>query len=170
MTDFMSAPDNEILFSATSTDLGLFGVEKCSRYLIPKAGVVVGSNDVYMRFWHEVSFYRIIRNAQTGSDIPVGLWFPLHKGGGYRKYYGIHEYVLNLGQMLCDKTVNKAIRIGDREYYFKKGITWSTLSNKFAIRESPKGFIYNTKGSMCFAKDEADLALAIYLKEVSTCP
>ena len=27
---------------------------------------------------------------------------------------------------------NKAIRIGDKDFYFKHGITWSTLSNDFA--------------------------------------
>ena len=161
MSDFISAPDNEILFSASSADLQLFRGDKCAKYLIPKAGVVVGSNDLYMRFWHEVGFSNVLLNSTTDSPIPVGYWFPLHKGGGYRKYYGIHEYVLNLGQMLSDKAKNKAIRIGDKDFYFKHGITWSTLSNDFAVRESPIGFIYNTKGSMCFAKKERDLPLFV---------
>ncbi len=149
---FCYTPDKEILYNASDKELRLFAKEKLSTALVPKAGIVAGNNDLYLRLWHEVSLGRITFDAKCGSDVSNIHWVPLHKGGGYRKHYGIHEYVIRLQQMLTDRSINKSIRTGDSTFYFREGITWSTLSNKFGVRNSPEGFVYNTKGSMCFAK------------------
>ena len=159
--DFINAPDSEVLYDASPSELRLFSHEALSKHLIPKAGIVVGNNDLYMRLWYEVAFSKVRLTAQQGDAVSLSEWIPLHKGGGYRKYYGIHEYVLHLQQMLEDKSINKSIRTGDSNYYFREGITWSTLSNKFGVRWSPTGFVYNTKGSMCFSKSEEQTLLLI---------
>ena len=154
---FLDTPDNEIIYNASKEELDLFKLDKLSSILTPKAGIVAGKNDLYLRLWYEVCFKKISLSARNPSDISVAEWIPLHKGGGYKKYYGIHEYVIRLNHMIDDRSFNKSIRTGDADYYFKKGVTWSTLSNKFGVRLSPLGFVYNTKGSMCFAKDESQL-------------
>lgn len=155
---FISAPDSEILCSVTDKVLSVFSSPDISPdVLIPKAGIVAGKNDNYLRLWYEVNYSAITLNAHNGDNFDDFIWVPLHKGGGYRKYYGLHEYVIRLNRMLADRTINKSIRTGDKDYYFKEGITWSTLSNEFGVRKSPCGFVYNTKGSMCFTKSPDDL-------------
>jgi len=165
--NFLSAPNSAVIFTASQKELSLFANNNCHSILTPKAGIVVGNNDLYMRLWHEVEREKILLTAKKEDAVAFDQWIPIHKGGGYRKYYGIHEYVLHLTQMLHDRKNNKSIRTGDKKFYFKSGITWSTLSNKFAVRESPSGFVYNTKGSMCFTKTKFDLSLMIgYLNSV----
>lgn len=154
---FLLAPDKEIVYNISDREILLFSQEKLSSALIPKAGIVAGSNELYLRLWHEVNQKSIALDTKCGDDISNINWVPLHKGGGYRKYYGVHEYIIRLRRMLDDRSTNKSIRTGDKDFYFREGITWSTLSNKFGVRKSPEGFVYNTKGSMCFAVHEEQL-------------
>ncbi len=48
-------------------------------------------------------------------------------------------------------------RLKNQEYYFREGFTWSALSNIFAVRYCPTGFIFDTKGSMGFAENSDEL-------------
>ena len=48
--------------------------------------------------------------------------------------------------------------IRNPQYYFRQGITWSSLtSGKLSMRYSPKGFLFESKGSVCFMKNEDNL-------------
>lgn len=149
---FLDTEGSEFTYPCSDKDLKIMKGETLSDELIPKAGLVAGNNDLYLKLWYEVNDFDFNRTAECVEQITHKDWIPLHKGGGYRKWYGVHEYVISLKKMISDRTKNKAIRTGDPDYFFKEGITWSTLSNKFGLRKSPKGFAYNTKGSMCFAK------------------
>ena len=154
---FLEAKGAEIVYPCTDYDLKVLHGKLLSNQLISKAGLVAGNNDLYLRVWFEIERARINFGAESMDDIQTNTWVPLHKGGGFRKWYGIHEYLIILKKMFNDRNTNKAIRTGDPDYFFKEGITWSTLSKKFGVRKSPKGFTYNTKGSMCFPQNEQDL-------------
>ena len=57
-----------------------------------------------------------------------------------------------------------------KEYYFKQSITWtSTSSSYFGVRHSDHGFIFDAKGSSCFASesDHKWLLGFLTLKQVS---
>ena len=82
----------------------------------------------------------------------------MHKGGGYRKHYGLHDYVMNLHDIWEPSKTNVSVRRGEPTFYFKEGLTWSTLSNKLSVRKSPKGFVFDTKGSMCFPLDRKNIS------------
>ena len=44
------------------------------------------------------------------------------------------------------------------DFYFKKGMTWSTIaSGSLAMRYSPVGHMFETKGSVCFPNNEEEL-------------
>ena len=46
-------------------------------------------------------------------------------------------------------------RVINRDLYFHEGMTWSTIaSGPFGMRYVPSGFIFETKGSMCFTSKE----------------
>ena len=54
--------------------------------------------------------------------------------------------------------------IRNPQYYFKQGITWSSLtSGKLSMRYSPKGFLFESKGSVCFMKNEDNLGYILGL-------
>lgn len=100
----------------------------------PKSGLSTTDNNRFLRFWHEVSI-RNISFAITGIDETVDAtkWFPIAKGGEYRKWYGNNEYVvnwLNNGADIKEATKGAAGgRIVSPEYYFKKFVTWSGISS-----------------------------------------
>ena len=161
---FIDLGKSEIIIRSTDKDIELLKGENYKDILIPKAGIVAGSNDLYLRLWYEIN--RKEMRTDISQNMPEEMWsewIPLHKGGGYRKWYGLHDYVIRLKKMLSDRNINKSIRTGDANYYFLTGVTWSTLSNKFGVRKSPEGFVYNTKGSMCFPKQKENLDYIIGL-------
>ena len=120
-------------------------------------------NEKYLRFWHEVSINNIgfqIDDRQA-SIKSKKKWFPYQKGGEYRKWYGNNMYVvfyLDDGKELIDLVTKKYPRISDpefiiknRNWYFKEGLTWTTLSSgNFGARYVAGGFIFDAKGSMAF--------------------
>ena len=90
-------------------------------------------------------------------------WFSCTKGGSFRKWYGNNEYVVdweNNGQEMKETVMNKYpylktpdFVIKNQKYYFRKGVTWSTITNgKNSFRFCNEGFIPETKGSICYPK------------------
>lgn len=85
-------------------------------------------------------------------------WFPCNKGGAFRKWYGNNEYIVNWQNNGKEMKDFSGSVIRNPNYYFQQGGTWSTLSSSsFSMRYSPKGFIFESKGSVCFANDDGYL-------------
>lgn len=125
----------------------------------PRQGLATGCNDLFLRYWHEVSIEDIYFNCESRDDaLRSGTrWYPYNKGGDWRKWYGNCEFVVdwkNDGERIRDfKDDNGKVRSRPQntEYYFKEGITWADITtNSFAARYSPVGFIFDVKGSSGF--------------------
>jgi len=125
----------------------------------PRVGLQTGSNDLFMRAWHEISFKEIGTDLKSLQEACFSgmKWFPYNKGGSWRKWYGNCDYVVdwedNGGRIrnFKDKDGKVRSRPQNTEYYFKEGITWSDITtNSFAARYSPYGFIFDVKGSSGF--------------------
>ncbi|MGL4582885.1 MAG: hypothetical protein ACRCVU_07875, partial [Flavobacterium sp.] len=96
-------------------------------------------------------------------------WFPLLKGGLFKKWYGNHEYVVNWqndGYEIIEwctylNTINTpgGVAVG-REFYFRNGLCWNMISsnNQFALRWFPKGFIFNMASNSIFLNNEKNEA------------
>ena len=135
----------------------------------PRQGLATSDNGRFLRYWNEVEFKRIGLGMSTRTDAKQSgrKWFPLAKGGPVRKWYGNNEYVVNWEddgrEMLgyAAKLYGSPTRtVKNMDFYFREGITWSTISNRFSMRFSATGAISETKGAMCFTDSKDDL---IYL-------
>lgn len=135
---------------------------------LTKSGIVTGNNEFFMKFWHEINYQDIRFDAKTGESI-LPKWVPAHKGGGNNRYFGNNEYVMRLYDLWSPKYAKSNMRRGDQDYYFREGVTWSTLSNKLAFRYSPEGFVYETKGSMCFSNEKRLLKYLLAILNSSLC-
>ena len=132
----------------------------------PKQGLATGNNDLFLRRWYEVGqqnvYYcatDIIHAFATGKK-----WFPCTKGGSYRKWYGNNDYFVNWLENGKEIKSFAGSVIRNSQYYFQEGGTWSTIaSSDLAMRYSPKGFLFESKGSICFAKEQDDLLYIIGL-------
>ena len=150
---FEKIPGNVFAYKMPLQALRLFEGKMLSDYAIIKSGIVTGNNDYFLKLWYEINYSSINFDKVIFKGNEDIQWVPMHKGGGYRKHYGLHEYIMNLHDIWEPSKTRSNVRRGDPEFYFKKGLTWSTLSNTLSVRESPCGFVFDTKGSMCFIKE-----------------
>lgn len=133
--------------------------EPFGRIATPRQGLATGRNEVFLREWHEIDFTNIgFGFASREQAQSSGLrWFPYNKGGEWRKWYGNNEFVVDWqddGVRIRDfKDENGKVRSRPQntDYYFREGITWADITtNSFAARYSPRGFIFDVKGSSGF--------------------
>ena len=132
-----------------------------SYYGEAKAGMTTGDNDRFLRLWYEVRFIDIGLGCKNARDaLHTGKkWFPYNKGGGFRKWYGLNEYVVlweNDGQEIKSATENgrKIASVRSERLYFRKSITWATLtSSTISCRVSEPGHLFDDKGSSCFVPE-----------------
>lgn len=125
----------------------------------PKQGLITGDNNRFLRQWYELCFLNIgydYKDRETAKNSRK-KWFPYNKGGGFRKWYGNLNLVVNWqndGDAIRNNFLSNgklASRPQNLEYYFKKGITWTALtSNSFNARFSKQGILFDAKGPLLF--------------------
>lgn len=124
----------------------------------PCVGLQTADNARFLRLWFEVSRSRIgfgFENAASAAR--SGLkWFPITKGGPFRRWYGNMTYVVNWennGKEL--KNFKGSVIRNEKRYFTLSGCTWSTISSgKPSFRYFDKSWLFETKGSVCFPNDE----------------
>jgi hypothetical protein len=85
------------------------------------------------------------------------MWFPINKGGNFRRWYGNHEFVVNWkkeGRELHAFKPRAVIR--NPSYYFKESVSWSDVTFKNSFRHYPSGFIFDATGHSAFWGSESD--------------
>ncbi len=128
-------------------------------YSAPCAGLQTSDNNRFLRLWYEVGTEKIKHGCSSRAEASqsTAKWFPCTKGGGFRRWYGLNEYLVNWendGEELFEfakslyGSPTRIIKNATR--YFESGLTWSSIAPKFSIRYCPTGYIFETKGSMCF--------------------
>ena len=161
--NFNFVPGYIFAYWISEKTLELFQSECLLDKSVIKSGIVTGNNNLLLKRWYEISINNIGFEHKEFVDNKNIRWVPMHKGGEYRKYYGNHDYVMNLHDIWEPSKITKAVRRGDTKYYFRQGITWSTLATSLSARLSPPGFVFDTKGSMCFVKDEKNVGYILGL-------
>jgi type II restriction/modification system DNA methylase subunit YeeA len=143
----------------------------------PKIGLQTGDNDKFLRYWFEVDYTKIgVELDQKDARDSHFKWFPLSKGGRYRKWYGNNEYVVdwehdgsNIKNDKLDRLAKGLIEkknsgCWNEEYYFREGLTWSKLStNNFGVRYNSTGHIFETSAPTMFFKDKHIFGVMAFL-------
>ncbi|NWK12379.1 BREX-1 system adenine-specific DNA-methyltransferase PglX [Clostridium cadaveris] len=126
----------------------------------PVKGLDTCDNDRFVRLWSEVSIEDIGVGIRDTSNTFNNKWFGYAKGGGFRKWYGNNEYVVLWGndgiilRNLRDSTGKIKSRPQNIRYYFKKGITWSSISSGKLSMRVLNNAIFGGGGSALFLEDE----------------
>lgn len=172
--DFKKIPGSPIAYWASKTVRELFYSSQSLQNLSPtKDGITTGNNDLYIKLWHEVNildvgFGYLSRDAALRSN---QKWFPYSKGGDFRKWYGNFEYLVNWENDGFEIVNFPKSYPRNKDYYFKKGITWTLLSsgNAFGVRLLPGGAIFdvNSKCSFPLVADDLNKLLAILTSKVT---
>ena len=173
---FDMIPGEPIAYWFSERLLRVFKNQALSDVAKPRQGLATGDNDTFLRLWTEVNIRRIGFGYQSRSDAKRSgaKWFPCNKGGSYRKWYGNNDYIVNWEndgfeiRNNYDKNGKLKSRPQNVDFYFREGITWSTIaSGNLAMRYSPVGHMFETKGSVCFPNNKSQL---LYLLGLTNTP
>ena len=122
-------------------------------YADVKKGLSTGDNNKYIRYWYEISINNI--GLHLNEYNKNYKWYPINKGGSFRKWYGNNQFVVNWENNGSTLKNFKGSVIRNEKYYFKECLTWTMISSsKFGIRFSPQGFIFEGAGPCLFAEPE----------------
>lgn len=122
----------------------------------PKTGMTTGDNNRFLRLWHEIDVGKMLKNATDSQEAIKSRkkWFPYCKGGGFRRWYGYNEYVVNWENNGFEIKNNvkengtKVASVRSENMYFKPLITWSAVtSGKFSCRNCEGGALFDSGGS-----------------------
>lgn len=141
----------------------------------PKTGMTTGDNNRFLRFWFEINLNRANFNATSSSEAQEsnGKWFPYCKGGGYRRWYGYNEYLVNwfdngyeIKNNIKDNGL-KAASVRSEGMYFKPLITWSAVtSGIFSCRYCAGGALFDSGGSSISVPENTNYLLALLNSKV----
>ncbi|WP_338981321.1 BREX-1 system adenine-specific DNA-methyltransferase PglX [Fusobacterium nucleatum] len=149
--DFEKIPGSPIAYWVSKKMLKTFTEGIILKDLgILREGVKTGNNELYIYYWTEICYKDFYKKDKRYNK----KWFPHHKGGEFRKWYGNNLEVIfweNDGEKI--KSLKNS-GISGKEMYFKPILSWSkTSSSHFGIRfyrdqlfdsASPAIMLYNT--------------------------
>ena len=172
--DFKKIPGSPIAYWVSETLRNAFTDGALLRKIAdPKKGLATTDNNRFLRFWFEISKDRFGFGYKNKLDAEKSdrKWFPLNKGGEFRKWYGNKDYVINWledGKELKNAVITrygggsytKEIRSEDK--YFKDGITWSALTSSVSsFRLTDYGALFDSAGSSMFPTDRPECVLGL---------
>ena len=131
-----------------------------------RAGIMSGDDERFIRFWTEISYDKFddISTSYEKSIEGGKKWFPITRGGQYRKWYGNLETVINLfnGGYEIKNDNSKNHRLRETKYYFREGITWTMITSyKLSVRYVKQGVLFGNGGPTCFFNDSCFFYLAL---------
>ena len=167
-SNFEKIPGMRFSYWLPKVIVNFFSKNKLKDVACPKAGLSTGDNNRFLRLWHEVANTSIYYKGKCREDLLSfnQKWIPLTKGGGFRKWYGNNEYVLNFekdGEELKywlvnnpnDPTTNSFSRyIRNYDMYCRAGISFADVnSGSTNFRFQPSGFIPNARGPYIYSQN-----------------
>lgn len=139
----------------------------------PRHGLATSDNDRFLKLWHEIDATSASLFERCDHS---KKWFPMSKGGSFRKWYGNLEWVINYendGKEIKDFAISiykcSSRTIQNTQFYFKEGLTWSALaSGGFSVRWQEKGALFGSGGYCAFTKPEIQNYILALLNSKAT--
>lgn len=157
--DFLAIPTAPLIYWLSDSFRRIFALSPLSETAEVREGLITGDNDRFLRRWFEVSAEKAAFVRNIGKK-----WFPLNKGGDFRRWYGNRDFVINWengGEEIRnfrDKNGRLLSRPQNVEYNFHRAVSWSALtSGRFSVRYYDENFMFNVAGSCAFSTDFSHL-------------
>lgn len=179
-SEFLKIPSFPVAYWASQLIFEVFGKGIALEDIAhPRKGLATTDNNRFLRFWYEISstLFGIGCKTKEQAQNSGKKWFPLNKGGEFRRWYGNKFYVVNWyndGQEMKEAVIkrynggsySKEIRSEDR--YFQNSITWSALtSGMSSFRYSDYGALFDSAGSSMFPEENSFYLLALLNTKVT---
>ena len=172
-TDFTAIPGTPIVYWLSEKMRAAFAKgQPLGHVAEPREGLTSTDNNRFKRAWWEVGLNVTCLNAQSASDASASeaAWFPVNNGGGFRRWYGNAEAVINwhnngdeLKRFIEDKfQVSYSKQIRGERWYFLPSVALGKISSAApSFREYPSGFVADSASKfLCIDGDDALAELA----------
>ncbi len=124
-------------------------------------GIKTGNNELFLRLWHEVSKNKInstpTKEALCSNDYK---WYYYNKGGGYKKWYGGYEHVINLennAKEIKEKVNKSTYRLRNLDNYFVSGTIWPLIGEaRFSGRYLPDNTLSDVTSNAIYFNEKYD--------------
>ena len=153
--DFISIPGSPIVYWLSEKMRGAFTQPKDALPSVAfREGLSSSNNGRFVREWFEVAAAGTNLQADSRSDALESqkTWFPLDSGGGFRKWWGNQEVVINWrddGADIFAERPRSTVRNPDK--YFQQHITVSKISSGApSFRLFPAGFVIASVSKCAF--------------------
>lgn len=175
-SDFINISSTPIAYWITEKQMQLFrNNKKLGEVAEPKVGLQTSDTNKFLRRWYEVSLLKVGFGYKDSEEAKKSelKWFPYNKGGEYRKWFGNREYVVNWEndgyeiKNFKDEDGKVKSRPQNQNYYFRKGITWSSISSSlFGVRCYEDGMLFDNSSNSLFSDDKDYLYFAGLLNSI----
>ena len=153
--NFSKIPGSPVAYWASERSLTTYAAPNMDRIAQPRHGLATSDNNRFLKLWHEIDINKgslIIRCDKSKK------WFPMSKGGSFRRWYGNLEWVINYendGKEIKDFAISiykcSSRTIQNTQFYFQEGLTWSALtSGGFSVRWQEEGALFGSGGYCAF--------------------
>lgn len=171
--EFKKIPGSPIAYWMPLSAYRAFSQSRNLRELsAPRKGLGTGNNDLFTKLWWEVSVRNIRFDCASREEAANthAKWFPLNKGGSYRKWYGNEDYIVNWKDDGKDVRAYRNAK-GELanyprnvEHYFDSCITWSNVSTgSLSLRYRRDGSIFDATGPAMFGDRRVLFAIQAFL-------
>lgn len=149
--------------------------EKLSTLVQASVGIQTGDNAKFVHLWFEVSLNRLEFQAKETEDTFNGKsWFPLNKGGAFRKWYGNNEYIIYWAN--DGEEVKRQSEISGHHYQqyddnlkFRPMVTWSRIATDRTSFRFKQAFLSDMSGFSLYAEPSSlKLYMAFLNSNVAT--
>lgn len=163
---FKKIPNNIFAYWLSEKIIHSFqNLPKFNKNVDVRSGMSTTDNPRFLRYWFEVKDSEFAKDNKSIIDSRARneKWYPIRKGGTFRRWKGDDEYVLNWrkdGLEMKDAIVNNpndpntkhwSRRIFGTEYFFKPLISWTKISSSlFSARKATFGRIYTDASNGAF--------------------
>jgi len=161
---FFTIPNKPVAYWIEKGILSMFSnYEKIGDVYQTKLGMSTNNNNRFLRFWYEVNLKETYFSRKHGDkQVYSEKWFPYSKGGGYRKWYGNFEYLINwydngfeVKELASQLYGSYSRTCKNTQFFFKNGLTWGLITpGVYSCRYLPEGFVLGDAGPMCFSEDD----------------
>ena len=157
--NFSKIPGAPVAYSASEKALNAYLNPNMDNVAQPRHGLATSDNDRFLKLWFEID----VNKGSLQERCQINRkWFPMSKGGSFRRWYGNLEWVINYendGKEIKDYAMSiykcSSRTIQNTQFYFQEGLTWSALtSGGFSVRWQEKGALFGSGGYCAFVDDE----------------
>ena len=167
LSTFNKIPGSPIAYWASEVIVEIFSGQVLGSIAIPAQGMATADNKKYVRKWYEVDIRNLSFDSINSSDALKSRckWFPYINGGGYRKWFGFEEDVVNWkndGIEIKEHIINRysylngnySFVIKNESKYFREGVTWGAISSSgFSVRRFTHGKLFSNAGMAIFSTE-----------------